>query len=59
MISVKICGLTSESDVETALAFGNDGVGREAVVGPAQRDALHDDLVVGDAGMLAHHRATA
>src|SRR5579871_707348 len=37
------------------LSFGHDGIGREAVVRPAQRNALHDDLIVRDAGVLAHH----
>ena len=35
------------------LSFGHDGIGRKAVVRPAERDALHDDLIVRYAGMLA------
>src|SRR5262245_58540770 len=37
------------------LSFGHDGIGRKAFVRPAERNALHDDLVIRDAGMLAHH----
>jgi diaminopimelate decarboxylase len=38
--------------VTDGLPFRYDGIGREALVRPAQRDALHDDLIVGNAGVL-------
>ena len=37
-------------------ALRNDSVCREVVIGKAHRDGHHDHLVVGDVGMLAHHR---
>lgn len=38
------------------LALRHHCIGGEALVGPAQGDALHNDLVVGNTCMLAHHR---
>ncbi len=38
------------------LSFGHDRICGEAFIGPAQRDAFHDDLIVGYSGVLAHDR---
>ena len=40
------------------LAFRDDRIGRKAFVRPTERDALHDDLVVGDPGMFVAYRDT-
>lgn len=52
-------GSVIESDehrrVRDAFALGNHRIGRKALVRPTKRDAFHDDLVIGDAGVLAHH----
>src|SRR4249919_543780 len=38
------------------LSFGHDRICRKTFIGPAQRDAFHDDLIVGNSRVLTHHR---
>ena len=51
--------LTVEADehrrVFDRLTFGHHRIGGKALIRPSQRDAFHDDLIVGYFRVLTHH----